>query len=100
MLLWPNFTGTFEGDAVARALGLRARIDEEQGWHKTLSNVAVDGVTGIDKSDYFDQQDDTTPAGVLNSAHVTPIIRTTGFRFWGNRTRSEVQNSEHQSILA
>ncbi|MCA0208136.1 MAG: phage tail sheath subtilisin-like domain-containing protein [Proteobacteria bacterium] len=86
MLLWPNFTGDFAGDAVARALGLRARIDQEQGWHKTLSNVAVDGVTGVDKSVYFDLQDDTTPAGVLNSAHITTIIRTTGFRFWGNRT--------------
>lgn len=86
MLIWPNFTSDFEGDAIARALGLRARIDEEQGWHKTLSNVAVDGVTGISKSVYFDLQDDTTPAGVLNSAHITTIIRTTGFRFWGNRT--------------
>lgn len=86
MLLWPNFTGDFAGDAVARALGLRARIDQEQGWHKTLSNIAVDGVTGIDKSVYFDLQDDTTPAGVLNSKHITTIIRTTGFRFWGNRT--------------
>lgn len=86
MLLWPNFTGDFAGDAVARALGLRARIDQEQGWHKTLSNIAVDGVTGIDKSVYFDLQDDTTPSGVLNSAHITTIIRTTGFRFWGNRT--------------
>jgi len=86
MLIWPNFTGDFAGDAVARALGLRARIDEEQGWHKTLSNVAVDGVTGIDKSVYFDLQDDSTPAGVLNSAHITTIVRTTGFRFWGNRT--------------
>lgn len=95
MLLWPNFTGTFEGDAVARALGLRARIDEEQGWHKTLSNVAVDGVTGIDKSVYFDLQDDTTPAGVLNSAHVTTIIRTTGFRFWGNRTCADPQTEPH-----
>lgn len=86
MLIWPNFSSDFEGDAIARALGLRARIDEEQGWHKTLSNVAVDGVTGISKSVYFDLQDDTTPAGVLNSAHITTIIRTTGFRFWGNRT--------------
>jgi phage tail sheath protein FI len=89
MLIWPNFTGGFEGDAVARALGLRSRIDEEQGWHKTLSNVAVDGVTGIDKSVHFDLQDDSTPAGVLNAAPVTTIVRMTGFRFWGNRTTAD-----------
>ncbi|MBW9013687.1 hypothetical protein KZA95_23060, partial [Escherichia coli] len=29
--------------ATARALGLRAKIDQEQGWHKTLSNVGVNG---------------------------------------------------------
>jgi len=89
MLLWPNFSSDFDGDAVARALGLRARIDEEQGWHKTLSNVAVDGVTGISKSVYFDLQDDTTPAGVLNAAQITTIVRSTGFRFWGNRTTAD-----------
>jgi hypothetical protein len=33
--------------ATARALGLRAKIDEQTGWHKSLSNVGVNGVTGI-----------------------------------------------------
>lgn len=43
MLIWPDFvawdttTGASEpASAVARALGLRAKIDEEIGWHKTL----------------------------------------------------------------
>jgi len=57
MIIWPDFLGwntvtssttTFE--ATARALGLRAKIDNDTGWHKTLSNVAVNGVTGITKS--------------------------------------------------
>ena len=55
MLIWPEFeswnTVTDETDtapAVARALGLRAKIDQTVGWHKTLSNVPVNGVTGID----------------------------------------------------
>lgn len=99
MLLWPNFTGTFEGDAVARAMGLRARIDEEQGWHKTLSNVAVDGVTGISKSVHFDLQDPSTPAGLLNAGHVTTIVRQTGFRFWGNRTCSDVAEYAFESAV-
>lgn len=89
MLIWPNFTGGFAGDAVARALGLRARIDEEQGWHKTLSNVAVDGVTGTDKDVYWDLQDTSTDAGVLNDGLITTLIRSSGFRFWGNRTCSD-----------
>lgn len=99
MLLWPNFTKPFTGDAVARALGLRARIDEEQGWHKTLSNVAVDGVTGIDKSVYFDLQDATTPAGVLNDGQVTTMVRMNGYRFWGNRTCSDVAEFAFESAV-
>lgn len=99
MLLWPNFSGDFEGDAAARAMGLRARIDEEQGWHKTLSNVAVDGVTGISKSVHFDLQDASTPAGVLNDADVTTIVRMTGFRFWGNRTCSDVPEYAFESAV-
>jgi hypothetical protein len=99
MLIWPNFTGGFLGDAVARALGLRARIDEEQGWHKTLSNVAVDGVIGIDKSVYFDLQDSSTAAGLLNDGQVTTMIRMTGFRFWGNRTCSEAPEFAFESAV-
>jgi len=52
MLIWPNFTAwdtstdsAVEVPSAAYALGLRAAIDEAQGWHKTLSNVAVQGVT-------------------------------------------------------
>lgn len=99
MLLWPNFTNQFAGDAVARALGLRARIDEEQGWHKTLSNVAVDGVTGIAKSVYFDLQDATTPAGVLNDGQVTTMVRMNGYRFWGNRTCSDLPEFAFESAV-
>ncbi|MDR7101454.1 phage tail sheath subtilisin-like domain-containing protein [Croceicoccus sp. BE223] len=88
MLIWPDFTGPFVGDAVARAVGLRALIDETQGWNKTLSNVPVAGVTGLSKDIYFDLQDDETDAGTLNAAQVTTLVRTNGFRFWGNRTCS------------
>lgn len=99
MLIWPNFTNQFAGDAVARAMGLRARIDEEQGWHKTLSNVGVDGVSGIDKSVYFDLQDATTPAGVLNDGQITTIIRMNGYRFWGNRTCSDLPEFAFESAV-
>jgi uncharacterized protein len=89
MLLWPNFSGAFEGDAVARALGLRAAIDAAQGWHKTLSNVPVNGVTGLSKDIHFDIQDSSTDAGALNDGQITTLVRSNGFRFWGNRTASD-----------
>jgi len=74
--------------SVARALGLRALIDEQSGWHKTLSNVPVQGVTGISKSISWELQDPSTDAGVLNESEVTTLINEDGFRFWGSRTCS------------
>lgn len=96
MVLWPDFLGwdtslnaTNTFDATARALGLRAKIDNDMGWHKTLSNVAVNGVTGISKDVYFQLQDSTTDANYLNEHEVTTLIQRDGFRFWGSRTCSD-----------
>ncbi|EOW6409669.1 phage tail sheath protein [Cronobacter sakazakii] len=96
LLIWPDFiawnTSTSASDtafATARALGLRARIDQETGWHKTLSNVAVNGVTGISASVFWDLQEPGTDADLLNQAGVTTLIRKDGFRFWGNRCCSD-----------
>jgi uncharacterized protein len=75
--------------AVGRALGLRAKIDQETGWHKTLSNVAVNGVTGTTKDVWFDLQLAGTDADYLNENDVTALINFNGFRFWGNRTCSD-----------
>lgn len=96
MLIWPDFISwdtTTNADApasaIARALGLRAKIDNETGWHKTLSNVAVNGVTGMNKDVYWDLQNPATDAGLLNAGEITTLIRRDGFRFWGSRTTSE-----------
>lgn len=95
MVIWPEFTGwsttenkTVPLSAVARALGLRASLDQSWGWHKTLSNVAVQGVTGIEKPVFFDLQNPATDAGYLNEREVTTLIRRDGFCFWGSRTCS------------
>lgn len=95
MLLWPDFinwdtTANAEkpAAAVARALGLRAKLDEQVGWHKTLSNVPVNGVSGLSKDIYWDLQNPATDAGLLNADDVTTLIRRDGFRFWGSRTCS------------
>ncbi|AQZ99598.1 phage tail protein [Comamonas kerstersii] len=70
----------------AYALGLRAKLDLEQGWHKTLSNVGVNGVTGIKQDIYWDLQNPATDAGLLNSNDITTLINREGYRFWGSRT--------------
>ena len=90
MVIWPD-TAKSGGDNVARALGLRAQIDEKTGWHKTLSNVPLVGVTGLEQDVHFDLTDPTTAAGLLNASEVTTMVRQNGFRFWGNRTCSDDQ---------
>lgn len=89
MLIWPGTSDDFSGDIVARALGLRAAIDETVGWHKTISNVSLVGVTGLDRDVSFDLTDASTDAGVLNGGDITTIIRQNGFRLWGNRTTAD-----------
>ena len=93
MLIWPEFTGWDSATnaeqllyASARALGLRAKIDNEIGWHKTISNVEVHGVEGISHSIFHDPTaTDPTETRLLNSKEVTTLVRDNGFRFWGNR---------------
>lgn len=93
MMIWPDLM-SFDTQAKqeaafaasATALGLRAKLDNEVGWHKTLSNMAINGVTGISRDVYWDLQDPATDAGYLNQKDITTLINRDGFRFWGSRT--------------
>lgn len=96
MLIWPDFINwdtTLNAEATAyataRALGLRAKIDNDTGWHKSLSNVGVNGVTGLSADVFWDLQDPDTDAGLLNQNDITTLIRRDGFRFWGSRCLSD-----------
>ncbi len=69
---------------------MRALIDQEQGWHKTLSNVplpdstAGTGVVGATKDISFDIQDADCDANQLNAARITTLVPISGrLRFWG-----------------
>lgn len=93
MLIGPNFlqwnTRTNAAESIAAtafALGLRAKIDNDIGWHKTLSNVAVNGVEGVDKDISWNLLSSDTDARLLNEAGITTLINKNGYRFWGSRT--------------
>lgn len=92
MVIYPDLiaynakTGKEEAvSAAAYAVGLRAKIDAEQGWHKSLSNVAINGVLGISRPIYWTLQGTDTDADELNNHQITTLIKREGFRFWGNR---------------
>lgn len=93
MVIWPEFISWDTNKnkeavswATARAVGLRAKLDQDIGWHKTLSNIPVAGVIGISRDIFWDLQDPNTDGGYLNSHEVTTLVNNGGFRFWGSRT--------------
>ncbi|VWC77592.1 bacteriophage major tail sheath protein [Burkholderia aenigmatica] len=104
MVIWPDFIAWDDAasqaavvPAVAYAVGMRAKIDQLVGWHKTLSNVAVNGVQGISKPVSWDLQNPATDAGFLNENQVTTLISRDGFRFWGSRTASADTDFEFEN---
>lgn len=93
MVIWPDWiaynsnSGQNENiPSPAYAVGLRAKIDSEQGWHKTISNVPVSNVLGISADVFWTLQGTDTDADDLNSNGITTLIKRDGFRFWGSRT--------------
>lgn len=95
MLMWPGWTvwdvpsaGYQNQPASARALGLRAKLDNDIGWHKVISNSPVNGVSGLTADVDWDLQNPATKAGYLNANEITTMVMQDGFRFWGSRTCS------------
>ena len=73
---------------IARVLGARAKLDTQIGWHKSISNTEINGVSALKYGRTFDLLDKNCDANTLNNADVTTLIRENGFRVWGNRTCS------------
>ncbi|MDG4948727.1 phage tail sheath subtilisin-like domain-containing protein [Actinobacillus equuli subsp. haemolyticus] len=74
--------------ATARACAVQAWIDKNIGWHKNISNVEVNGVTGVTKPVSFDINEPSTDANFLNEKNITVCLNFNGFRYWGSRTLS------------
>ena len=73
---------------IARVLGARAKLDAQIGWHKSISNTEINGVSSLKYPRSFDILDANCEANTLNNADITTLIREDGFRIWGNRTCS------------
>jgi len=70
----------------ARAAGVIARIDRDQGFWNSPSNKRLYGIVGLSRPVDFVLGDTDCEANQLNENNVTTIIREDGFRLWGNRT--------------
>ena len=74
--------------AVVRAAAMRAYQDKEFGWHTSISNKGLNGVTGVTKPLSFDINDSATDVNFLNEKGITACINYNGYKFWGLRTCS------------
>ncbi|MDO5058765.1 MAG: phage tail sheath subtilisin-like domain-containing protein [Neisseria sp.] len=73
---------------IARILGARAKLDKTHGWHKSISNTLINGVSGLKHPRSFGLMNADSEANTLNNANISTLIRDNGFRIWGNRTCS------------
>ena len=81
--------------SVAQVAGLRARIDQEKGWHWSISNHLLKEVTGVTKEvTYKAINGYGTGANTLNEKGISVFVRDDGgIKTWGNRTASEPDSS-------
>jgi phage tail sheath protein FI len=60
--------------------------DPEKGFWCSPSNQIIPGITGLSRPIDYQAGDPACDADVLNGFHVATIIRSGGYRLWGNRT--------------
>ena len=90
----PFVTVSVDGDLVnkpssARVAGLIAKSDNERGFWWSPSNQVINGIVGTQRPIDFVLGDASSRANLLNENEVATIIRSDGFRLWGNRTCSD-----------
>jgi phage tail sheath protein FI len=84
----------------AHAIGLRCYLNKTaQGYSKTISNLPLPGVTGIENPRTWDLNSTDTEMGLINGADVTGLIQRDGIRFWGNRTCSATPDYAFESAV-
>ena len=91
--------GTETRPASGYAAGLVARIDAEVGWWASPSNRELRGIAGASRFVSFGLGDADSEANLLNASQVTTIIRSSGWRLWGNRTCSADRKWQFLSVV-
>lgn len=87
--------------AVPKLLGLRAKLDQDRGWHYSISNNQLSNVLGLSKEvSYAGINGYGTDANVLNEAGISCFVQDGGFRTWGNRTTAAPDSSMYFEVSA
>jgi uncharacterized protein len=75
--------------ASPRVAGLIAKSDNDRGFWWSPSNQNINGIVGTGRNIDFTLGDANSRANLLNEQEVATIIRSEGFKLWGNRTCSD-----------
>lgn len=75
--------------------GLRAAVDNNEGYWVSDSNHQIQGITGVERDISAIVNDANCDANLLNEAGITTVFNTfgTGVRAWGNRNASFPTNT-------
>jgi phage tail sheath protein FI len=68
--------------------GLIAQTDNTDGFWWSPSNRTINGIVGTSRAIDFQLGDVNSRANLLNEKNIATIIRSDGYRLWGNRTLS------------
>lgn len=86
--------------AVAKIAGLRAKLDQDIGWHQSISNNALSKVQGLTKPVTYNPINGFgTEANTLNEKGITCLVRDDGYRVWGNRTCAAADSDKYFEVF-
>lgn len=91
--------GAAAAPASGYVAGLIALIDAREGWWHSPSNRELRGIAGASRFVSFGLGDADSEANLLNASQVATIIRSNGWRLWGNRTCSADPKWQFLSVV-
>lgn len=108
-LLYPmlkNFDQASNGDVLfpysAFMAGIRAAVDNNEGFWVSSSNHEILGITGVERNISAAINDPSSDANTLNSNGITTIFNTfgSGIRTWGNRSAAYPFTTDPDNFIA
>lgn len=82
--------------------GVRAAVDNNEGFWVSASNHEIKGITGVETNISASVNDPTSDANKLNEKGITTVFNTfgSGIRTWGNRSAAFPTNTDPDNFLA
>lgn len=81
--------------------GVRAYVDNTEGYWVSDSNHEIKGITGVERNISAGISDPNSEANLLNEKGITTVFNSygTGFRVWGNRNASFPTNTQPDNFV-